>query len=75
MGKRMITKGAAHQRGKMKKGSWSKGELEALKKGFGDRLTAEIAEKLGRPLDAVKKKASRMGLYKSKSYLKSLGRG
>jgi len=56
------------------KGLWSKSELALLKKLFPSNPTAEIAAKLGRPTDAVKKKASRMGLRKSKRYLKSLGR-
>ena len=33
-----------------------------------------IAKKLGRKVDAVKKKASRMKLKKSKKYLRSIGR-
>ncbi len=59
---------------KLIRGLWSKSELALLKKLFPSNPTAEIAAKLGRPNDAVKKKASRMGLRKSKRYLKSLGR-
>ena len=59
---------------KLKKGLWSKSELTQLKKLFPNNPTAQIAAKLGRPTDAVKKKASRMGLRKSKKYMKSLGR-
>jgi len=59
---------------KLKKGLWSKGELDLLKKLFSNNPTAKISARLGRPNDAVKKKASRMGLRKSKRYLKSLGR-
>ena len=59
---------------KLKKGLWSKGELSLLKKLFSNNPTAKISARLGRPNDAVKKKASRMGLRKSKRYLKSLGR-
>ena len=59
---------------KLKKGLWSKGELNLLKKLFPNKPTAKISARLGRPNDAVKKKASRMGLRKSKRYLKSLGR-
>jgi len=59
---------------KLKKGLWSRSELTLLKKLFPNNPTAEIAAKLGRPNDAVKKKASRMGLRKSKRYLKTLGR-
>ena len=59
---------------KLTKGLWSKADINLLKKLFGNNATATIAAKLGRPTDAVKKKASRMGLRKSKKYLKSLGR-
>jgi len=56
------------------KSSWATGELNLLKKTFSATPTAQIAKKLGRGLDAVKKKASRMGLRKSKSYMKKIGR-
>jgi hypothetical protein len=59
---------------KLVKGLWSKSDLSQLKKLFPNNPTAAIAAKLGRPTDAVKKKASRMGLRKSKKYMKSLGR-
>jgi hypothetical protein len=59
---------------KLIKGLWSRSDLSLLKKLFPNNPTAEIAAKLGRPNDAVKKKASRMGLRKSKRYLKTLGR-
>jgi len=59
---------------KLIKGLWSKSELALLKKLFPNNPTAQIAANLGRPNDAVKKKASRMGLRKSKKYLKTLGR-
>jgi len=48
---------------------WSTKDVNLLKKLFGG-----IAKKLGRNTDAVKKKASRMGLKKSRRYLKSIGR-
>lgn len=56
------------------KGVWTKSDLNLLKKLFPNNPTAKIAAKLGRATDAVKKKASRMGLRKSKKYMKSLGR-
>ncbi|RKX41894.1 MAG: hypothetical protein DRP27_10165 [Thermotogae bacterium] len=59
---------------KKKKGLWSESETELLKKLFPTTPTAEIAAQLGRGTDAVKKKASRMKLRKSKRYLKSIGR-
>ena len=60
---------------KLIKGLWTKAELNTLKKEFPSKPTAAIAAKLGRPNDAVKKKASRMGLRKAKKYMKTLGRG
>ena len=62
------------KKAKAVKGFWSKSDIQTLKKLFPNNPTAEIAAKLHRPTDAVKKKASRMGLRKSKKYMKSLGR-
>jgi len=59
---------------KLVKGLWSKSEVSLLKKFFQNNPTAKVAARLGRSTDTVKKKASRMGLKKSKKYLKSLGR-
>jgi len=59
---------------KLIKGLWSKSEVSLLKKLFPNNPTANVAARLGRSADTVKKKASRMGLKKSKKYLKSLGR-
>lgn len=59
---------------KVVKGLWSKREVNLLVKLFPTNPTAQIAAKLGRPVDAVKKKASRMKLRKSKRYLRSIGR-
>jgi hypothetical protein len=56
------------------KGSWTRDDVQHLKKLFPDRPTAEVAAELGRPTEAVKKKASRMGLKKSRRYMRSLGR-
>ncbi len=56
------------------KGLWTKGDIGLLTKLFPTSPTASIAAKLGRPAEAVKKKASRMGLRKSRKYMKSLGR-
>lgn len=63
------------KRKKLLKGTWTARDLNLLKKLFSTNPTAKIAARLGRPLDAVKKKASRMKLRKSKKYLKSIGRG
>ena len=56
------------------KGLWLPSEVKLLKKLFSANPTARIAAKLGRKTDAVKKKASRMGLRKSKRYLKSISK-
>jgi len=60
---------------KLIRGPWTAKDLSLLKKLFKNTPTAAIAKQLGRPTDAVKKKASRMKLRKSKRYLKSIGRG
>jgi hypothetical protein len=62
------------KRRKLVKGLWSSSEVSLLKKRFPNNPTAQIAAELGRSTDVVKKKASRMGLRKSKRYLKFLGR-
>jgi len=59
---------------KQKKGLWSKKEIQVLKREFPKKTCAEVAERLGRPLYAVKIKAYRLGIYKTKKYLKSMGR-
>ncbi len=70
----MAKKKKKAKKAKAVKGFWSKSDIQTLKKLFPNNPTAMIAKKLGRPTDAVKKKASRMGLRKSKKYMKSLGR-
>lgn len=59
---------------RIRKGTWTQDDLKTLKKEFKNKRTAEIADELNRPVDAVKKKASRMGLRKSRKHMKSLGR-
>ncbi len=59
---------------KLTKGLWTKADLKVLKAMFSNNPTADVAAKLGRPTEAVKKKASRMGLCKTKKYMKTLGR-
>jgi len=65
---------AKKKKKKLVKGLWSKSEVSLLKKLFSNNPTAKIAAELGRSVDTVKKKASRMGLRKSKKYMRSLGR-
>ncbi len=59
---------------KAPKGMWPTRHVNLLKELFPTNPTSRIAKQLGRKTDAVKKKASRMGLRKSKKYLKSIGR-
>lgn len=59
---------------KTPKGGWKPEQVALLKKLFPNNPTSKIAKQLRRKTDAVKKKASRMGLRKSKKYLKKLGR-
>jgi len=60
---------------KLKKGLWTTAEIQILRREFPKKSCVEVAKKLGRPLYAVKRKAYRLGIHKSKRYLKSLGRG
>ena len=69
----MAKKRKAAKTGKPK-GRWSTKDLNLLKKLFPANPTSKIAKKLHRKTDAVKKKASRMGLKKSKVYLRRIGR-
>ena len=62
-------------RKKLIKGTWTKADMQLLKKYFPSNATAIVAEQLRRGLDAVKKKAARSGISKTKRYLKTLGRG
>ncbi len=54
----------------LKYGTWMKDEIERLKSLYPDVRTQIIANVLGRPVQNVKKKASRMHLTKSPKYLR-----
>ncbi len=72
--KRTAKKKKAAKRRRAAKGLWTSDEAKLLKQLFPNNPTAEVAAELGRKTDAVKKKASRMGLRKTKRYLKAIGR-
>jgi len=72
--KKAAKKKKAVKRKRAKKGLWTKSDAALLKKLFANNPTAQIAAQLGRATDAVKKKAARMGLRKSKRYMRTLGR-
>ena len=59
---------------KLKSGVWSKDELKQLKQMFRSTSTKQVAEKLGRNEKSVQAKASKLGLKKTKKYLKSIGK-
>lgn len=69
-----MAKKKSKRKKKGKKGLWSKRELTLLKKEFPKRPCDEVAKMLGRTLYAVKRKAYILGIYKTKKYLKTLGR-
>lgn len=53
----------------LKTGPWTAADLKTLKKLFGNNPTSFVAATLNRPVEATKKKASRMGLFKTKKYV------
>ena len=60
---------------KQKAGEWSKDEVKLLKQMFRSTSTAGVAKKLRRTASSVQAKATKLGLKKTKKYLKSIGRG
>lgn len=73
-GRRKMAKKKKAPRKKTARALWTKQEVNLLKKLFPVKATSRIADRFGRKLDAVKKKAARLGLRKAKKYLKSIGR-
>jgi hypothetical protein len=53
---------------------WSREEVRTLRSIFRNRSTSEVALVLDRTPKAVERKASKLGLTKTKKYLKTLGR-
>ena len=71
----MAKKKKRSAKAKITKGIWTKSDVAMLKKLFPSNPTAMVAGELCRGIDAVKKKAARTGLQKTKRYMKTLGRG
>jgi hypothetical protein len=67
-------KTARKKRGKRIIGTWTKDDVKLLRKLYGSNPTADVAKQLKRGVDAVKKKAARMGLKKTKTYMKKLAK-
>lgn len=53
---------------------WTKDEVKMLRKLFGNRSNETVANMLNRSIKAVERKASRLGLRKTKKYMRSLGK-
>lgn len=53
---------------------WTKEEVKALRKLFGNNSNAEVAQELDRTPKSVERKAAKLGLRKTKKYLRSIGR-
>lgn len=53
---------------------WTREEVRILKQIFRNASNATVAARLGRTPKAVERKASKLGLTKTKKYLKTLGR-
>jgi len=53
---------------------WTREEVRILKQIFRNVSNATVATRLGRTAKAVERKASKLGLTKTKKYLKTLGR-
>jgi hypothetical protein len=64
--------GKSRKENEMRK--WTKDDLKQLKKEFPNHSTPYVAHLLNRSIDAVKAKASQLGLKKTKKYLKTIGR-
>lgn len=53
---------------------WTREEVKTLKKIFRNQSNAEVATVLKRTSKAIARKAAKLGLTKTKKYLKTLGR-
>jgi len=56
------------------RGEWGKDDIKNLKRWFPHNPTKQVAADLGRPTEAVKKRASRLGLRKSRKRMRELGK-
>ena len=53
---------------------WTREDVRTLKKLFGGQSNAAVAVVLGRTPKSVERKAAKLGLSKTKRYLRSIGR-
>lgn len=54
--------------------NWSREDVRSLKRVFRNNSNVEVARLLDRTPKSVERKASKIGLTKTKKYLRSLGR-
>lgn len=54
--------------------AWTKEDVRALKKLFGNNSNTTVATQLERTPKSIERKASKLGLNKTKKYLRSIGR-
>lgn len=54
--------------------NWTNEDVRMLRRIFGNNSNTVVAARLGRSPKAVERKASKVGLTKTKKYLRSLGR-
>lgn len=53
---------------------WTREDVRVLKQIFRNNSNVTVASRLGRTPKAVERKASKLGLTKTKKYLRTLGR-
>jgi len=53
---------------------WSRDEVQKLRQVFGNTSNTQVATVLNRTPKAVERKASKLGLSKTKRYLRTIGR-
>ena len=70
--KKTAKKASKKSKAKVVTGLWSTSEVSTLKKNYSNMSTRKVAEKLGRTTKAVEIKAFKMGLRKSKKYLREV---
>jgi len=67
-----VKKKARKKAKKVVTGFWSAGEVARLRKHYPHMSTRKVAQKLGRTTKAVEIKAFKLGLRKSKKYLRDV---
>ena len=61
-------------RAKRQGSEWTVSDVRVLRKNFGNNSNTEVAQMLQRTPKSVERKAAKLGLTKTKKYLRSIGR-